>query len=219
MSKWKRLLALALVLSSMLLITAIAAPETTVNKWQLRAEKLGVLYEFTEYSSGNVTVHIKDLETGMVQDVVQKRNHKVFLNGVPVELMSFSSAPSAGSHAAVLPTQNSIMVSGVTWGPWSAWQSTSIRLYGSNIVEKFAAFLAEHAPSVPGKTIIYLLGLIGSCDTVKITWRMRWGEKGNYEYYERQTKIYADGKQVGGVYTDTGVSGGNGVKTVLPSLQ
>lgn len=73
-------------------------------------------------TSGNVTIHIKDLETGMVQDVVQKRNHKVFLNGVPVELMSFSSAPSAGSHAAVFPPQNSIMVSGVTWGPWSAWQ-------------------------------------------------------------------------------------------------
>lgn len=59
-----------------------------------------------------------------------------------------------------------------------------------------------------------LLGLIGSHDTVVLETRMRWGEKGKYEYYERQTKIFADGKQIGGVYTDTGVSGGNGVKSV-----
>lgn len=219
MSKWKKLLALALVLSSLLLITASAAPATTVNKWQLRAEKLGVLYEFTEYSSGNVTIHIKDLETGMVQDVVQKRNHKVFLNGVPVDLMSFSSAPAAGSHAVVFPPQNSIMVSGVTWGPWSAWQNTDIPT-GGKPVALLLTVVSVAAPWLGVRVLAAVLADIPhDTDIITLKWRMRWGEKGNYEYYERQTKIYADGKQIGGVYTDTGVSDGNGIKSVLPALQ
>ncbi len=108
------------------------------------------------------------------------------------------------------------MVSGVTWGPWSAWQSEDIPTGGLSVAV-ICGLIASYAPWLTIPAIAAIVA--GKYDTITLKFRMRWGEKGNYEYYERQTKIYADGKQVGGVYTDTGVSGGNGVKTVLPSLQ
>lgn len=91
----------------------------------------------------------------------------------------------------------------ITWGPWQS-SSDTIRTGGLATVT-IAAVIVATCPWVPAKGAAAAAGVIANAyESIEIRWKIRYGNDGTYQHYERETSFYGNGKRLYGPLKDKG---------------
>jgi len=148
-----------------------------------------------------VTVFVKALD-GTIQNTLINDNGKVYLDGKVLNNNLTNNLYSKSSNlyygSSLYNTTESI-----TWGPWqSSYQEIETGGLATVII---AGLIVAYCPWVPLKTASIIAGAVASkYDTLGIDIQIRYGNDGEYYYYERYTDFYGDGTHVYGPFYDTG---------------
>lgn len=107
-------------------------------------------------------------------------------------------------------TDKTLSTRSISWGAWKNFETDKIKTGGLTtsvicgiIVLKVGWCPAGIAATVAGITA-------GKYDVLSTKGRIRYGRDSRYQYYQRETKFYGDGKLIYGPFTDKGKTPLNG---------
>ena len=163
--------------------------------------EFGLICERTEMNTGEVAVYVKDVATNEIQAVAKLINGVVYLDGISVTNLSTPLIPNYDTDATVLMNSSS----NIKWGRWSDWGSADITVT-KYAVAAVIAVLAAEAPWLSVKILGAIASMVvaGEISSIVMEMRIRYGSDDQYSYYERETRFYGNGKQLGDIYSDSG---------------
>ncbi|EGT4846828.1 TPA: hypothetical protein ACXDUQ_003363 [Clostridioides difficile] len=200
-------LALIGVIASLtLLTTTVNAQTNNINKYYTSEKStesytdknLGVIYDRV-VDGDKTTVTIKSLD-GNVLNTLEDIDNEVYLDGKKISVTSSENYKS--NDNSLEKSEINTFKATVKWGKW---QSNTMYINTGGLgTATIGGLIALKAPWAPVKVAATVAAAVaGKYDKIKIYYKIRYGSDGKYNYYERETTFYGDGKYVT-KFTDKG---------------
>lgn len=199
-------LALIGVIASLtLLTTTVNAQTNNIDKYHTSEKStesytdknLGVIYDKV-VDGDKTTITIKSLD-GKVLNTLEDIDNEVYLDGKKISVTSSENYKINDNSLEKSEIDTKATVK------WGKWQSNTMYINTGGLgTATIGGLIALKAPWAPVKVAATVAAAVaGKYDQIKIYYKIRYGSDGKYNYYERETTFYGDGKYIT-KFTDKG---------------